>query len=252
MLRATTFKNNHHHQTHSKKGFLEVLIDALGSMLQRALRSPPLVGADANGAEQATASSRERRIYGAVDVRHPVLTVRCAALVLVLHADGGTRVSRSSQHFLTTTYHGIHPQTPAQQYRRYSPVVADLKFVLNIPGVSAHFATERGPVEGSQQSSCLQRLGRAVLEELQYMHAQERETGAHVAYEPRDWMYAFNVQISLCHVLDCLLGWVRSAGQGGGRAAEEQGAALGAEPPSVLRVGRDVRRGIDWRGGGST
>ena len=64
---------------------------------------------------------------------------------------------------------------------------------------------------------------------------------AHVQYEPRDWMYAFNVQISLCHVLDCLLGWVRSAGEEGARAAEEQGTALGGPAPSVLRVGQRVR-----------
>lgn len=118
--------------------------------------------------------------------------------------------------------------------------MSDLKFVLNIPGVSAHFAAaaERG---APTTASCLDQWSRTVLEELQYLHPQKRVTGAHVAYEPRDWMYAFNVQISLCHVLDCLLGWVRSSGVAGAKAAEEQGAALSGAPPSVLRVGQEVR-----------
>lgn len=130
------------------------------------------------------------------------------------------------------------------QYRRYSPLVADLKFVLNIPGVSAHFASSSGDSSSGDDSGdglgLLSRWSRTVLEELQYLHPQKRVAGAHVAYEARDWMYAFNVQISLCHVLDCLLGWVRSAGAAGARAAEEQGAALGATSPSVLRVGQEV------------
>ena len=89
--------------------------------------------------------------------------------------------------------------------------MADLKFVLNIPGVSAHFAAAAAPDPttadaGGESHSLLGRWSRTVLEELQYLHPQKRVVGAHVQYEPRDWMYAFNVQISLCHVLDCLLG----------------------------------------------
>ena len=142
-----------------------------------------------------------------------------------------------------------HRQPFLIQYRRYSPLVADLKFVLNIPGVSAHFASSGESSSGHDSGDGLGLLGRwsrTVLEELQYLHPQKRVAGAHVAYEPRDWMYAFNVQISLCHVLDCLLGWVRSAGAAGARAAEEQGAALGAASPSVLRVGQEVSACVGW------
>lgn len=68
-----------------------------------------------------------------------------------------------------------------------------------------------------------------LLEELQYLHSQQREANLHVAYESRDWMFAFNIQISLCHVLDCLLNWVRTA--------QPHGA------PSVLKVGLQVSNG---------
>lgn len=67
---------------HSKHNFLEVLVQALGGMLQRALLLPPLLAADpealgrpADGAGAAMDVPRDRRIYGAVDVAHMVLKV---------------------------------------------------------------------------------------------------------------------------------------------------------------------------------
>lgn len=113
------------------------------------------------------------------------------------------------------------------QCRRYSPVIADLKFVLNIEGVSARFA-----------ATCLDTWGE-VLRMMHYIHGQvrqpasrppsgpshtltrastrtnpwlagwlgdvvvqERQRGLHVEHELRDWMFAFNVQVGqsgLCH-----------------------------------------------------
>lgn len=43
------------------------------------------------------------------------------------------------------------------------------------------------------------------------MNPQTRRLGSHVEYEARDWMYAFNVNISLSSVFDYLVGWVRKA-----------------------------------------
>ncbi len=66
---------------HSKHRFLEVLVQALGGMLQRTLLLPPLLAADPESLgraqqEEGQAVPRDRRIYGAVDVTHPVLKVR--------------------------------------------------------------------------------------------------------------------------------------------------------------------------------
>jgi hypothetical protein len=105
------------------------------------------------------------------------------------------------------------------QHRRYSVVIADIKFVLNIEDVSGRFCVE-----------CLDDW-LDLLQLVQYVHGQERAVDTHVAYETREWMYAFNVQISLCSVLDCVLQWVKHA-----KPDRQELPAV----PDVLEVGMKV------------
>jgi len=162
-----------------QRKFLDILVQALGDMIQRAVLPTPSSLPPSSLSEAAPPPSispysflsfREQQIYGSLHVSHPVL-----------------------------------------RYRRYSPVVADLKFVLNVPGVSAHFA-----------KACMDAWIARLLLPLQYVHSQKRELREHVAYESREWMFAFNVQISLSHVLDCLLNWVRTAEAGQHLSLQQQ------------------------------
>lgn len=82
-------------------------------------------------------------------------------------------------------------------HRRYSPIIADLKFMLNIEGVAERFVKQCLPV-------WLDVIGKT-----QYMHEQERELRQHVEIEKKDWMYAFNIQISLCSILEYMLNWIK-------------------------------------------
>jgi len=50
-----------------------------------------------------------------------------------------------------------------------------------------------------------------VLGLVQYIHRQKKELMAHVAYETRDWMYAFNIHISLSSVTEHMLQWARTS-----------------------------------------
>lgn len=139
----------------------------------------------------------------------------------------------SPLHHLIAFFFLLFSPSHALQYRRYGPIVADLKFVLNIPGVSAHFAL-----------TCLDTWSTTLLEVLQYLHSQKRQEHVHVSYESRDWMFAFNIEISLCHVLDCLMTWVRTAG---GPDGETETAVMTMDDcapheatPKVLEFGRHL------------
>jgi hypothetical protein len=87
---------------------------------------------------------------------------------------------------------------PCLRYRRYMPVVADLKCVLNIEGVPQRFLGE-----------CFWPWIR-VLGLVHGAGVQRRRLRTHVDYEPRDWMYNFNINISLCSVFEHMTSWLRS------------------------------------------
>ena len=92
---------------------------------------------------------------------------------------------------------------PVLLHRRYSPIIADLKCVLNIDGVAEQFVST---------PTCLKPwLG--ALSRVHGIDAQRRrgDTDFHVEYESRDWMFAFNVNISLSSVFDFAAAWVRRA-----------------------------------------
>lgn len=176
--------------------FLEVLVQALADMIQRA----------AGPSSSATSPPSSPTAVTALPASLSHLSSSTA------HLSTPSLSSSSHNRGISGNLLVSHP---IFRHRRYSPVVADLKFVLNIPGVSAHFA-----------NTCMDVWLSRLLIPLQYMHAQERETDEHVTYESREWMYAFNVQISLCHVLDCLLSWVRTAPLGVAIAAQTESRGI--------------------------
>lgn len=124
------------------------------------------------------------------------------------------------------------------QARRYSPLIADLKFVLNIEGVSPRFV----------MTDCLVLWG-DVLRMIHYVHAQRRQHGDHVSMEARDWMFAFNVQISVSSVLDCLLSWVRNPTFPTASTLQPPGPATPEEAGTLaLRVGCTIMEWIEeWQ-----
>mmetsp|Transcript_4153 Transcript_4153/g.6352 ORF Transcript_4153/g.6352 Transcript_4153/m.6352 type:complete len:1971 (+) Transcript_4153:47-5959(+) len=90
---------------------------------------------------------------------------------------------------------------PILLHRRYSPIIADLKCVLNIEGMSEAFLEK-----------CLGTwLG--VLSRVHGIDPQVRRAAGqpHIEFENRDWMYAFNVNISLTSVFEFMGSWIRFA-----------------------------------------
>eukprot|EP00953_Heterococcus_sp_UTEX-ZZ885_P020569 11505-Heterococcus_DN1.PRE.1 len=80
------------------------------------------------------------------------------------------------------------------QYRRYLPVVADLKCVLNIQGVPLKFAQQC-------YSDWVD-----VLTMMQGMDGHRQQLGSqHVEYESRTWMHAFNIGISISTMYDLVV-----------------------------------------------
>lgn len=86
-------------------------------------------------------------------------------------------------------------------HRRYSPVIADLKCVLNIEGMSEQFVARcLGPFL-------------CALSRVHGVDAQTRlsKDHPHVEWESRDWMFAFNANISISSVFDFMASWIRTA-----------------------------------------
>ena len=95
-------------------------------------------------------------------------------------------------------------------HRRYFPVVNDLKCVLNVPTIPRLFA-----------SKCLPTWIKS-LELLQNMDPQvwRPRTSVHVSHEPRGWVNAFNIAISLSSLFEKVACWYgESGGDGGGSYA---------------------------------
>ncbi|CAM9987897.1 unnamed protein product, partial [Discosporangium mesarthrocarpum] len=91
----------------------------------------------------------------------------------------------------------LNPSHVVLRHRRYMPIIGDLKCVLNIEGVPRRFL-----------GVCLRDWVR-VLTIVQLMNSQHRKQQSHVEYEPRDWIFAFNANISLCTMFDCMVSWMR-------------------------------------------
>ncbi|KAG5175399.1 hypothetical protein JKP88DRAFT_338657 [Tribonema minus] len=82
------------------------------------------------------------------------------------------------------------------KYRRYMPTFGDLRCVLAIDGIARQFAGEG--LELWLQSLAL----------LQGLDGQRRQTHAHVEYEHRSWVHAFNVNITVCSAFDLIVSWL--------------------------------------------
>jgi len=99
----------------------------------------------------------------------------------------------------TKKFDCIDTEHSVLRYRRYAPVMGDLKCVLNISGFAQVFL-----------DSCLRHL-LDILELINDCHPQvRRDSGAHVEYESRDWMNAFNLSISIGTLFEHLVDWVRT------------------------------------------
>ncbi|CAB1102462.1 unnamed protein product [Ectocarpus sp. CCAP 1310/34] len=83
------------------------------------------------------------------------------------------------------------------EHRRYNPIAADLKCVLNIEGVPQRFLR-----------ACFTEWIKVLLM-VQKMAPQVRQQRLHVEREQREWMFAFNINISLTSLFECMLGWLR-------------------------------------------
>lgn len=82
-------------------------------------------------------------------------------------------------------------------YRRYSPIIADLKCVLNIDGMAERFIAR-----------CLWPW-LSTLSRVHGIDAQTRHGDPGLGH--RDWMFAFNVNISVSSVFEFMAAWVRRA-----------------------------------------
>lgn len=105
-------------------------------------------------------------------------------------------------------YEMVHVYTPSENgfaklqsvtRRRYSPIIADLKIIFTIPEVSRLFLT-----------TCLSTWLK-ILEELQQIHQQKRAFEAHVLYEDRHWMHAFNLTLGVGSMYEYLSNWLVDA-----------------------------------------
>lgn len=85
---------------------------------------------------------------------------------------------------------------PVLVHRRYIPLIGDLKVAFTIPGPSRYFC-----------ATCLP-LWCEILETYQYAHPQVRKELAHVEYESKDWMTAFNLYLSLGSLFEYIINWL--------------------------------------------
>ncbi|CAM9893516.1 unnamed protein product [Ectocarpus sp. 13 AM-2016] len=76
------------------------------------------------------------------------------------------------------------------EHRRYNPIAADLKCVLNIEGVPQRFLR-----------ACFTEWIKVLLM-VQKMAPQVRQQRLHVEREQREWMFAFNINISLTSLFE--------------------------------------------------
>uniref|UniRef100_A0A7R9U7G2 E3 ubiquitin-protein ligase n=1 Tax=Pinguiococcus pyrenoidosus TaxID=172671 RepID=A0A7R9U7G2_9STRA len=89
-----------------------------------------------------------------------------------------------------------HPAHWVLRFRRYIPIMSDLKCILTVPGVARCFWADAGPI-------WLRLLSLA-----QGVHPQRRQRGSHVEFEEDHWMFAFNLFISLNASFEGLLSWL--------------------------------------------
>jgi hypothetical protein len=104
--------------------------------------------------------------------------------------------------FMSTTINDIENDTkivqlsnPAIVYRRYNHVVADLRIIFTISGKSRQFLFQ-------SFSSWLR-----ILALFQYVHKQKRIRYTLVHYDKKDWVYAFNLYLSLASLFAPLVNW---------------------------------------------
>lgn len=84
---------------------------------------------------------------------------------------------------------------PAIVCRRYNHVIADMRIIFTISGKSRQFLFE-------SFSSWLR-----ILILFQYVHKQKRIRYTLVHYDKRDWIFAFNLYLSLASLFDPLVNW---------------------------------------------
>ena len=85
---------------------------------------------------------------------------------------------------------------PVLVHRRYIPLIGDLKVAFTIAGPSRYFC-----------ATCLPQWCR-LLETYQYAHPQVRQEIAHVEFESKDWMTAFNLYLSVGSLFEYIINWL--------------------------------------------
>jgi hypothetical protein len=80
-------------------------------------------------------------------------------------------------------------------YRRYTQIVGDLKIVFTIKDVSRLFC-----------ATCFD-TWLQILYNLQYIHEQKQSLLYHVQYESREWIYAFNLYLSIASLFEYIVNW---------------------------------------------
>lgn len=86
-------------------------------------------------------------------------------------------------------------QHPILAFRRYNPIIGDLKCIFTIPQISRVFL-----------GLCLHEW-LETLSIVQGIHPQQRMLTHHVEYETREWMDAFNLYLGISSVFDYLSNW---------------------------------------------
>lgn len=122
-------------------------------------------------------------------------------------------------------------------YRRYTPIVGDLKLVFTIPGIARLFLT------GGNLQTFLRILG-----VYQCMHVQRRATRVHVDYEETEWMQAFNLYLSLASMFDPLLEWFGAADS----TVNARRASVPALPEALALTAEDEMNLVDIIAGAET
>ncbi|CAM9510809.1 unnamed protein product, partial [Ectocarpus sp. 8 AP-2014] len=129
--------------------------------------------------------------------KHHLLQILAGCLLSTLSracqrqpARGGAPGNRDGKMVLSASHSVL-------EHRRYNPIAADLKCVLNIEGVPQRFL-----------GACFTEWIKVLLM-VQKMAPQVRQQRLHVEREQREWMFAFNINISLTSLFECMLGWLR-------------------------------------------
>ena len=84
-------------------------------------------------------------------------------------------------------------------FRRYNPVLADLRIIFSILSTNRRFVTET-------LDSLL-----VLFSDLSGMHRQTRQLGHHVLFEDPQWIVAFNLYLGLGGLFESLCSWISSS-----------------------------------------